>query len=249
MMEKILSLQRGSKPLCTCTDVVRDRRNPEGCRGAHRPGFPACRSTCQKCEQIYSGWGHGWKTDRYSYLDSVKCHHLCFIKPPDLDLALWVEANEQALPRRVFVKYCPFRGTQGSLPSYLIRTSWFSSPKPNASFRLPGAAAALSFTPRQRASTMAASTMRRVARGSSLAPLSVPRQRRRQRHLIIIRRRITHVLAVRPTHPLARDGGGVTIRKALRENCREPAYVESELLGSRIARPTVPWFDGLVWTG
>jgi len=38
-------------------------------------------------------------------IDGVKSRHFFFIQPPDLDMELWIEDSERALPRRVFVKY------------------------------------------------------------------------------------------------------------------------------------------------
>ncbi len=38
-------------------------------------------------------------------IDGVPCHHLVFSQPPGIELELWLEANEQSLPRRFLVIY------------------------------------------------------------------------------------------------------------------------------------------------
>ena len=38
-------------------------------------------------------------------IDGVRCRHLLFIQPPGLELELWVEDNDRALPRRLIVTY------------------------------------------------------------------------------------------------------------------------------------------------
>jgi len=38
-------------------------------------------------------------------IDGVRCNHYFFMDAPDLDLELWVEDNDKALPRRVIVTY------------------------------------------------------------------------------------------------------------------------------------------------
>jgi hypothetical protein len=38
-------------------------------------------------------------------IDGVRCTHFFFMDAPDLDLELWVEDNDKALPRRVIVTY------------------------------------------------------------------------------------------------------------------------------------------------
>jgi hypothetical protein len=38
-------------------------------------------------------------------IDGVSCLHLFFTQPPDIELELWLENNEQALPRRLIVTY------------------------------------------------------------------------------------------------------------------------------------------------
>ncbi len=65
-------------------------------------------------------------------VDGVKCSHLFFIQPPDLDLELWVEENEQALLRRVFVTYRTLPGH----PTFVAELSdWnLSAQPPEAEF-------------------------------------------------------------------------------------------------------------------
>jgi hypothetical protein len=38
-------------------------------------------------------------------IDGVPCRHLLFIQPPGIELELWVEKNDQSLPRRLIVTY------------------------------------------------------------------------------------------------------------------------------------------------
>jgi hypothetical protein len=38
-------------------------------------------------------------------IDGVRCRHLFFIQSPDLELELWLEDNDRALPRRLVVTY------------------------------------------------------------------------------------------------------------------------------------------------
>jgi hypothetical protein len=38
-------------------------------------------------------------------IDGVPCRHLLFTQPPGIDLELWLEKNERALPRRLIVTY------------------------------------------------------------------------------------------------------------------------------------------------
>jgi hypothetical protein len=38
-------------------------------------------------------------------IDGVPCRHLVFSQPPGIELELWVEDNEQSLPRRLIVSY------------------------------------------------------------------------------------------------------------------------------------------------
>jgi hypothetical protein len=38
-------------------------------------------------------------------IDGVPCLHLLFMQPPGIELELWLEKNDQALPRRLIVTY------------------------------------------------------------------------------------------------------------------------------------------------
>jgi len=55
-------------------------------------------------------------------IDGVPCRHFYFIQSPDLDLELWVEDNERALPRRVFITYRSLPGR----PTFLAELSDWS---------------------------------------------------------------------------------------------------------------------------
>jgi len=48
-------------------------------------------------------------------LDGVPCRHLLFTQPPGIELELWIEKNDKALPRRLVVTY---RSEPGQ-PSYI----------------------------------------------------------------------------------------------------------------------------------
>ena len=43
-------------------------------------------------------------------IDGVPCLHMFFSQPPGIELALWVEKNDQSLPRRLIVTYRTLRG-------------------------------------------------------------------------------------------------------------------------------------------
>jgi hypothetical protein len=38
-------------------------------------------------------------------IDGVRCHHYYFVQSPDLNMELWLEDNDRALPRRLFITY------------------------------------------------------------------------------------------------------------------------------------------------
>jgi hypothetical protein len=52
-------------------------------------------------------------------IDGVVCRHLLFTQPPGLELELWVENNDRALPRRLVVTY---RSEAGE-PSFIAELS------------------------------------------------------------------------------------------------------------------------------
>jgi hypothetical protein len=52
-------------------------------------------------------------------IDGSQCRHFFFIQSPDLELELWLEDNEQSLPRRVFVTYRSMPGH----PTFLAELS------------------------------------------------------------------------------------------------------------------------------
>jgi hypothetical protein len=84
-------------------------------------------------------------------IDGTPCKHLFFQQPPGIDLELWVEANEQALPRRLIVTYTNLPGS----PSFIaLFSDWnlsaqsadsafeFTPPAGATKVELPAAAAA-----------------------------------------------------------------------------------------------------------
>jgi hypothetical protein len=61
-------------------------------------------------------------------IDGTPCRHFFFIQSPDLELELWLEDNERALPRRVFVTYRSLPGH----PTFLADLSdWDLSAHPS----------------------------------------------------------------------------------------------------------------------
>ena len=61
-------------------------------------------------------------------IEGVPCRHFYFVQSADLELELWLEDNEQALPRRVFVTYRSLPGH----PSFLAELSdWNFSTHPS----------------------------------------------------------------------------------------------------------------------
>lgn len=65
-------------------------------------------------------------------IDGIRCRHLFFIQSPDLEMELWVEDNDKALPRRLIVTYQTLPGR----PRYIGELSnWdFSTQHPDAEF-------------------------------------------------------------------------------------------------------------------
>jgi len=61
-------------------------------------------------------------------IDGVPCRHLLLAQPPDIDLELWVEKNDQALPRRLVATYRDLPGQ----PSFIAEMSdWDFSAHPS----------------------------------------------------------------------------------------------------------------------
>jgi hypothetical protein len=65
-------------------------------------------------------------------IDGVPCRHFFFIQPPDMDLELWLEDNEQSLPRRFVITYRALPGH----PDFIAELSdWnFSISTPDSEF-------------------------------------------------------------------------------------------------------------------
>jgi hypothetical protein len=60
-------------------------------------------------------------------IDGVQCRHFFFSQLPDLDLELWLEDNDKALPRRIYVTYRTLPGR----PSFIADLSeWNFSVQP-----------------------------------------------------------------------------------------------------------------------
>jgi hypothetical protein len=61
-------------------------------------------------------------------IDGVPCRHLLFTQPPGIELELWVEKNEKALPRRLIATY---RSEPGQ-PSFVAELfDWNFSVRPS----------------------------------------------------------------------------------------------------------------------
>lgn len=65
-------------------------------------------------------------------IDGVRCIHFFFIQPPDMDLELWLQDNEQSLPHRFVVTYRSLPGH----PDFIAELSdWnFSIHSPDSDF-------------------------------------------------------------------------------------------------------------------
>ncbi len=65
-------------------------------------------------------------------IDGVRCRHLLFTEPPGVEIELWVEKNDRALPRRIILTY----RTMSGHPSVVAELSdWnFSIHPPDADF-------------------------------------------------------------------------------------------------------------------
>ena len=66
-------------------------------------------------------------------IDGVSCRHLVFSQPPGIELELWLEANDQSLPRRLIVTYRSLPGE----PNFVAEFSdWsFTAHPPDSEFR------------------------------------------------------------------------------------------------------------------
>ncbi len=66
-------------------------------------------------------------------IDDVPCQHLVFSQPPGIELELWLEANDQSLPRRLIVIYRSLPGK----PNFVAEFSdWnFTVHPPDADFQ------------------------------------------------------------------------------------------------------------------
>jgi hypothetical protein len=78
-------------------------------------------------------------------IDGVPCRHLVFSQPPGIELELWLEANDQSLPRRLIVIYRSLPGE----PNFVAEFSdWdFTVHPPDAEFQFepPNGAEQLQF--------------------------------------------------------------------------------------------------------
>ena len=65
-------------------------------------------------------------------IDGIRCRHFFFVQPPDLEIELWLEDSDKALPRRLVVTYQTLPGR----PRFIAELSnWdFSSHHPDTDF-------------------------------------------------------------------------------------------------------------------
>jgi hypothetical protein len=80
-------------------------------------------------------------------IGGVECRHLFFLQPPDIELELWLENNDKALPRRVFVTYTSLPGR----PTFIAELSdWDLAVQPTDSefaFQAPAGATEVQMKP------------------------------------------------------------------------------------------------------
>ena len=80
-------------------------------------------------------------------IDGVPCRHLLFTQSPGIELELWVEKNDKALPRRLIITY----RSERSQPSFVAEFSdWnfaVNSPDAEFTFQAPEGATQVSLTP------------------------------------------------------------------------------------------------------
>src|SRR5438270_10509313 len=60
-------------------------------------------------------------------VDGLPCLHMVFIQPPGIELELWAEKNEQAVPRRLIVTY---RSLPGEPRFIAVMSEWNLKVKP-----------------------------------------------------------------------------------------------------------------------
>jgi hypothetical protein len=80
-------------------------------------------------------------------IDGVTCRHLLFMQPPGIDLELWVEKNNTALPLRLVVTY---RNLPGQLNFIAEFSNWNFSVHPSDAdfaFQPPGGATQVELKP------------------------------------------------------------------------------------------------------
>jgi hypothetical protein len=81
--------------------------------------FPLADLLADKPGQAFlNGVETGKKVGEAS-IDGQKCNHFFFLQPPGIELELWSEANEKALPRRIAITYRSIPGE----PQFLAEMS------------------------------------------------------------------------------------------------------------------------------
>jgi hypothetical protein len=80
-------------------------------------------------------------------IDGVPCLHMFFSQPPGLDLELWLEKNQQSLPRRLIVTYRSLPGQPDFVAEF---ANWNLAAQPSDSdfvFQPPSGAVRLTLPP------------------------------------------------------------------------------------------------------
>ena len=81
--------------------------------------FPLADLLADKPGQAFlNGVETGKKVGEAS-IDGQKCNHFFFLQPPGIELELWSEANEKALPKRIAITYRSIPGE----PQFLAEMS------------------------------------------------------------------------------------------------------------------------------
>ncbi len=98
-------------------------------------------------KSVLSGLTYGGQVGT-AIIDGVRCRHFFFNQEPDVDLELWLEDNEQSLPRRVIMTYRSLPGR----PNFIAEISdWdFSTQFPDSDFVFhpPAGAQQVKMTPK-----------------------------------------------------------------------------------------------------
>jgi hypothetical protein len=73
-------------------------------------------------------------------IDGVPCLHMFFTQPPGIELELWAEKNDQALPRRLIVTYRSIPGEPRFIAALADWKTGINPPDSDFAFQPPGGA-------------------------------------------------------------------------------------------------------------